>query len=355
MYPFKENSFAVKNAWYVAAFTSEVSRSLLSRNILNQPVVLYRKENGQAVAVSGRCPHRHFPLGKSSLKKDDIVCGYHGLEFSPEGHCTNIPTQDLVPSNCKITGYPTAELGLWVWIWPGDPELADESLLPDLGNLGFSDNDLGINDPEMTFREGFYIDVEGRYQLLNDNLMDLSHLAFLHASSIGTIDNAVAEEVREEKEAFLSSKRVMENVAAPAIMHDFHPDFEGTIDRISMMNSFLPGFHAGGEDIFISENHPTRAGEHLVKGRVFHAVTPGLKNTTNYFFAVGDPNPEGLEQLLQTLKVALDEDVFATEETEKMIAIAGEDLPNEVLLKSDLHAVRGRRILQAMMDSEQTD
>ena len=59
----------------------------------------------------------------------------------------------------------------------------------------------------MTFREGFYFEVKGRYQSLNDNLMDPSHLAFLHSSSIGTIDNALSEEIRESKEAFLSSKR----------------------------------------------------------------------------------------------------------------------------------------------------
>ncbi|MEO0033735.1 MAG: hypothetical protein RIS94_3493, partial [Pseudomonadota bacterium] len=81
MYPFSEGSFALRNAWYVAAFGSEVTRALLARTILNQPVVLYRKEDGTAVAVGGRCPHRHFPLGASCLKGDSIVCGYHGIAF----------------------------------------------------------------------------------------------------------------------------------------------------------------------------------------------------------------------------------------------------------------------------------
>ena len=85
MYPFKPGSFAVRNGWYVAAFTHEITRALLPRTILNQPVVLYRKQNGTAVAVGGRCPHRHFPLGKSCLKGDAIQCGYHGITFDADG------------------------------------------------------------------------------------------------------------------------------------------------------------------------------------------------------------------------------------------------------------------------------
>jgi len=33
----------VRNAWYVAAWSAEVGRSLLSRRILGEPVVMFRK------------------------------------------------------------------------------------------------------------------------------------------------------------------------------------------------------------------------------------------------------------------------------------------------------------------------
>ena len=91
MYPFKEGSFAPRNGWYVAAFTYELKHELLSRWILNEPVVLYRTESGVPVALDGRCPHRHFPLGKSCLKGDEIQCGYHGITFGPDGKCTRVP------------------------------------------------------------------------------------------------------------------------------------------------------------------------------------------------------------------------------------------------------------------------
>ena len=53
MYPFSEGSFAPRNGWYVAAFAEEIGEKLLSRWILNQPVVLYRKTDGTSVALQG--------------------------------------------------------------------------------------------------------------------------------------------------------------------------------------------------------------------------------------------------------------------------------------------------------------
>ena len=75
MYPFRRGSFAPRNAWYVAAFAKDVGRELMGRTIVNTRIVLYRTENGEAVALDGRCPHRHFPLAQSCLKGDSIVCG----------------------------------------------------------------------------------------------------------------------------------------------------------------------------------------------------------------------------------------------------------------------------------------
>jgi len=191
MYPFTEGSFAVRNGWYVAAFAQDVQRALISRWILNEPVVLYRTEAGEAVAVAGRCPHRHFPLGQSQLSGDEIICGYHGITFGPDGLCTRVPSQQTVPGVYKIRKYPLVERGLWLWIWPGDPALADESLLPDLQDAGF-------HDPRFRFQPYYTHEIAGRYQLLNDNLLDLTPLAVLHRSSIGVAENASIPEEREE-------------------------------------------------------------------------------------------------------------------------------------------------------------
>ena len=344
MYPFKEGQFAVRNGWYVGAFAHEVKHELLSRWILNEPVVFFRKEDGEAVALSGRCPHRHFPLGKSCLKGDTIQCAYHGITFGADGDCVRIPSQKVVPGVYRIKKYPLVERGMWLWIWPGDPALADESLLPDLKDAGFL-------EPEFRYRPFYYLDIAGRYQLLNDNLLDLTHLAYLHASSIGVEENASTPEERTQTDRVIRSRRVMRKVAQSDFMKGTL-GFEGPVDRTTGMSFYLPGFHAGIDYTSVPSDHPTRGGERLRTSHVFHAVTPGLKNTTHYFFSMGGLMTEAdLDYLYGYLRSVVEEDAFATTEIEHILGNL-EYVPDELMLRSDTTAVLGRRALQSLMEKE---
>lgn len=344
MYPFKEGSFAPRNGWYVAAFTHEVKRELLSRWICGEPVVMYRTEAGECVALDGRCPHRHFPLGKSNLEGDTIVCGYHGIAFGADGRCTRVPSQSHVPSSYRVKKYPVVEHGMWLFIWPGDPDEADTALLPDL-------DDCEYNRPDFRFRPFYSLEVEGRYQLLNDNLLDLTHLAFLHGSSIGVESLATVEEVRQELPGVLKSSRTMPGTPLMNAQKGML-GYDGPVDRAAGMNFYLPGFHAGFDNSTIPADHPTRGGEELLVRRVFHAVTPATRTTTNYFFALGGRLTDAeFEHSMDFLWPVIQEDAMATREIEQMITTLGY-APQELMLKSDAGAVQGRRMLQRMMDEE---
>ena len=343
MYPYREGSFAVRNGWYVAAFANEVGRDLLPRTFLNKPVVLYRKEDGTAVAVGGRCPHRHFPLGKSCLKGDAIVCGYHGIAFGADGRCVDIPAQENIPRSYAIPTYPLVEHGMWLFIWMGEPELADPGLLPDLEEIGYVGE--GIEARPFYFHE-----IACRYQLLNDNLLDLTHLAFLHGSSIGTLESATTPETITSRPGFLSSRRYIKNSPPPPVTEDTGMGHTGPIDRTTGMDFYLPGFHAGIGEAHYPDGHE-RAGEQIMSNRVYHSVTPSTHGRTYYFFGMSSANPAELDMLQDYLKSVIEEDIFASEEIEKMIALEGEGLP-ELMLKTDTNAVKARRMLQAMMDKE---
>ncbi|MEO0030530.1 MAG: hypothetical protein RIS94_288 [Pseudomonadota bacterium] len=343
MYPFTAGSFAPRNAWYVAAFREDIGEALLSRWILGEPVVLYRKEDGTAVAVGGRCPHRYFPLGESQRIGDTIRCGYHGFTFGADGRCTRVPSQSNVPSVYRIPSYPLVERGLWAFIWPGDPEKADESLLPGEAEIGFGVAGY-IYKPFRTML------VKGRYQLLNDNLLDLTHLGFLHAGSIGTEDNASTPEERTVSERTIRSSRTMQDAECPPLMGKAG-NYTGKVDRISGMTFFAPGFHAGIDDTFVSGTHPERSGERINSAKVFHAVTPATRHETNYFFALGGTSGAQVDALKSALWPVLDEDIFATEEIEKIIE-RSETLPLELMVRSDATTVEGRRIIQRMIDAE---
>ncbi|EZP71096.1 putative iron-sulfur protein [Sphingomonas paucimobilis] len=345
MYPFTEGSFAVRNCWYVAAFSEEVGRDPLARTILDEPVALYRKENGDAVAVGGRCPHRHFPLGKSCLRGDDIVCGYHGIAFDANGRCVDIPSQNNIPRTYGIPAYPLVEHGVWLFIWMGDPERADPSQLPGLEEIGASGGG-------MLTRPFFVEQVAGRYQLLNDNLLDLTHLAHLHASTIGSPEMSTVEETLEKRPAHLRSHRHMKNTPAPPVLAA-NGLYSGTVDQIAGMDFYLPFLHAGIGDAFYPLDHPDHGGEPILRTRLFHAVTPETKKSCTYFFAMASTDHGILDQMKDYLKPVIGEDKFATEEIEKMLAVVGEN-PRELLIRTDRTAVEGRRMLQAMMDAEQS-
>ena len=342
MYPFKQGSFAVKNGWYVIARTHEITRDPLERWLLGEPVALYRTEAGDAVAIGGRCPHRHFPLAAGCLRDDSLVCSYHGLSFGPDGKCDGIPSQAHVPSSYKVRSYPVVEMWKWVWIWAGDPDLADPSLLP-------TADEIRLHEPGFFYRPFYFHEIKARYQLLNDNLLDLSHLAFLHASTIGTLENATTPETREQTPRRLSSRREMKGIApAPTIAAK---GYNGLVDRVSAMDFFFPGFHSGLDETRAVSDDPDVPGELLGAGRVYHAITPATADSCYYFFASGALSEANLDLKYELLKEPIAEDIFASEQIERILSRMGEE-PKELLLKSDTHAVQGRRLLQAMMDRE---
>lgn len=342
MYPFKEGYFAVRNGWYVLAFCSDVKAELISRWILNEPVVVYRKQDGEAVCLSGLCPHRFFPLADSRLSEDIITCSYHGISFDADGICTNIPGQDNIPSSCKLKKYPVAEHGMWLWVWPGDPDKADRSLLPDLEKIG--------HDGEGIKAEPFYFhEIKARYQLLTDNLTDLSHLAFLHGDSIGSPGNATIPEELTEEPGVLYSRRVMKNNPAPPVLRETQ-NYHGEVDQISGMDFHYPGLHAGISEMAYPEGHE-QAGEVLRGFYVFHAITPATTNTCYYHFSMASAQHDLLEKMKDYLKKVVDEDIEASESIERILSTAGTPA-REVIKFSDHNSVRARRMLMKLMDEE---
>ncbi|MDB6009272.1 MAG: aromatic ring-hydroxylating dioxygenase subunit alpha, partial [Gammaproteobacteria bacterium] len=166
----------VGDAWYVAAWSDEVTASVpFARRICGQPVVLFRTAQGQPAALYDSCCHRGAPLSVGKVVPKGIQCGYHGLVFASDGHCIEIPGQSAVPAKAKVRSYPIVEKDQLIWIWMGDPARADLSRLID---YPFHE------DRRWPHRHGVY-HVRSSYLMLADNLMDLTHLAYVHAANVG--------------------------------------------------------------------------------------------------------------------------------------------------------------------------
>jgi phenylpropionate dioxygenase-like ring-hydroxylating dioxygenase large terminal subunit len=162
-----------RNQWYVGAFSSEVGRTPLKRQLLGDRVVFFRTEGGVPAALADRCPHRGLPLSMGVLEGDALRCGYHGMVFGPTGTCMHIPSQTMVPDGLGVHSYPLVEKSVWIWIWMGDPQLADPALIPDHAEIG-------LDTPGYEVTEMFRMDIPGNYQLLHENLLDVSHITYLH-------------------------------------------------------------------------------------------------------------------------------------------------------------------------------
>ena len=171
---------AVRNCWYVAAWSTELpGEALISRTILGELIMLYRAGDGAVVGMEDRCCHRLAPLSLGERDGDAIRCMYHGFKFDRSGRCIEIPGQDMIPPKARVKTYPVLERGGWIWIWMGDATRADAALLPQA---------IGPDNPEWNMRYS-QLDYEANYQLINDNLTDFSHLAYVHRNSFGASED----------------------------------------------------------------------------------------------------------------------------------------------------------------------
>jgi len=164
-----------KNCWYAAAYDVELKRELLGRRIGGHSLVLYRREDGAPVALENACWHRLMPLSEGKIEGDNVACGYHGLVYNSEGRCVFMPSQKTINPAARVRSFPVAEKHRFVWVWTGDPALADPDKIPDLH----------WNDDADWAGDGKLIHLECGYKLIVDNLMDLTHETFVHGASIG--------------------------------------------------------------------------------------------------------------------------------------------------------------------------
>jgi vanillate O-demethylase monooxygenase subunit len=339
----------IRNAWYVAALGSEVGRQPLARRLLDVPVVLFRRLDGTAVALEDRCAHRSFPLSRGSLQGDHIVCGYHGAEYDGEGRCRKVPSQAQVPPGALVRNFCLHEAGPWLWIWLGDPERADVSLVP---HQPWMDDAAWAASTDR-------LHLRASYVRLHENLLDLTHLSFLHANTFGTPDYASApfETQLDEAAGRFAIQRSVVPTRLPPLWA--RPTGLEGVDaaRIAESTFHSPALHVVAVRFYAcalpEAEQPPRA------IRTAHIVTPESATSTHYFiqharnFGIADDGITAFmhEQLLK----AFHEDVDGLQALEERLAGYTERQP-EVSFHADRASVAMRRwILQcAQVEAEQT-
>ncbi len=338
----------LRNFWYVAAWDHEVQRQkLFRRTILNEPIVFYRTEQGAPVALEDRCCHRHMPLSEGVLRGDNVECTYHGLLYDPTGTCIHVPSQTTIPGDARVRSFPVVERYHWVWIWMGDPALADPDLIEDYH---------WTDDPDWRAK-GERLELDGNYLLLVDNLLDLTHLQFIHPTTLGTDAVAAAPTKTEREDRLVRVTRwILDSPPPPFFQRagGFAPD--QNIDRWQIIEYTPPAFvrlDIGGA--IAGTGAPEGDRSQGISMRNLNAITPETDKTTHYFWAQAHDfridDPTVTELLFQQVHTAFLEDLTAIRAQQENI----DRFPGapQVDFSQDGGGIQARRIVDRLLAEEQ--
>jgi len=326
----------VRNLWYMAAWDHEIPESgMLSRTLLDEKWLIVRLSDGAYAMLADRCPHRFVPLSRGRLENDLVHCPYHGLGFDRTGACAHNPFPAAPPSHVRVRTMPVVHAHRGLWFWPGDPAKADPALIPD---FAFVDR-TGMQRSSLTIR--------GNYELVSDNLMDLTHAEFLHVTSFGVNGSIFqgAQSVLNERDGAIWNNWDMQGVTPPIWAAAMLAEGD-RVDQWLHMRWHAPASMA--LTVGLARAGTQRADLVVPQMVNPHIITPETQTTSHYFYDHG-ATPEA---------EALARQVFV-EEDEPMIEAAQEALgamdfweARPAILETDAGAIRARRRLMQLRRAE---
>jgi vanillate O-demethylase monooxygenase subunit len=339
----------LRNAWYIGAWADELGDKPLARRICGDPVVLFRDGSHKAAALADRCCHRAAPLHLGSLVEAGIQCGYHGLVFDANGRCVAIPGQELIPQDARVRSYPTVEKDQLVWLWMGNPAVADPAKIVDFPYH---------NDRAHWPNKHDVYPINGNYMLMVDNLMDLTHLGHLHARTVGGNPSAhVKADMKTVRTSTgLKFTRWMRN-SLPPPSYVKAAGFQGRVDRCQEFEFVAPNTilqWTGATDAGTATDNPQR--DFRFQFRLFHGLTPETETSCFYFWSAANGyrqnDPEATEQLYREIAPTFLEDKAMVEAQQNRLDELGEQ--GLVDIASDASRMHMRRIVERLIASEQS-
>ena len=333
----------VRNAWYVVAYSHEVGRAeLLCRRCCDEPLVLYRTEHGDAVALYDRCPHRGVPLSHGKIVGNSIQCSYHGFQFASDGRCGVVPTQEQIPRQMCVKTYPLIEKAHFIWIWMGDPAKADESLLPDHYALG-------LDRPGWTAAPYFMLEIKANYSMLFENLLDTSHISFLHGSALDSGRMAQASfRIEHDERSVRLIRDLKGDMPNPSNAGQYGLQPGVMFDRELTSLAYLPNLHVI-RNTFTFPSEPGHAPHIRIN---VMPITPVSTNRLYQFLTLTTSYPEQHpSSLIEAMRKVFGQDTVALEAIQQYYDDLGEDLP-ECSVKADGAALMARRNLASMSSAE---
>ncbi len=338
---------ALRNTWYVAALAAEVTATaLFHRRLLDTAVLIYRKADGSVVALHDRCPHRFAPLHLGKRVGDQVQCLYHGLRFDSSGACTHSPHGDgNVPARACVRSFPLVERYGLLWIWMGDALQADATRIPVYEHLA------GPNPNAIAHG---YMHMPVHYELIVDNVMDLSHVDHVHGPLLNTAGKLSPQKPPvSEDESSVFVRWEWQQHPPMGLLAPLLPAPGDPAEHFLQVRWSAPSNMA----LVVGAVQGSRDYERGLISWDFHLLTPETETSSHYFFAsarnfmVDDAafNQAKLESMIHT---------FMTED-EPLIAAVQQEMGTSdfwslkpALLSCDPAPVKARRRLQQLIDAE---
>jgi vanillate O-demethylase monooxygenase subunit len=329
-----------RNCWYVAATSDELGQELLGRRLLDTPVVLYRRGDGEVVAMEDRCVHRAYPLSEGRLEGDRVVCGYHGFTYDPDGRCVAVPSQENVPGGVGVRTFPVSEQAPFVWIWlgtPGAAALRPPPRIPWVGDEGWASSIERMS-------------VDANFMLLHEHYLDLTNVFVMHPEAVPPgIDQLPAIDEVEVSELAVAYSRTL----PPAPLADWEAEATGLPRE--------PEYRRNEEGVFVSP--ALHAQRYLIEApdgaRHDHArvqgFTPETPTRTHVFLRVARDYATDRAVVTDHLRDVFHQmalrDAAVLERVQQRLA---DDLVprRDINVKADRAAVRARRVVQGMLADE---
>lgn len=333
-----------RNQWYVIAWSHEVAAGrMLARDCCGDPVLVYRSEDGSPHAVFNRCPHRGMPLNSptSQVVGDTVMCGYHGIRFNSQGQCVEVPSGGAIPAKMCVRSYPVVERWQWLWVWMGDPALADASLIPD-------HQALGLENTAMHSEPGLMLEVQSNYLMPLENLVDATHITYLHHGMIdsGNVATHPYEVVVEGRS--VSTVRRFENEVLPPMLRAVMGLNGERVSRTLTLTAYANHLCLIQQDFIetdVSDAQPGRI-------NLVVALTPATATRTCQFALFSTSFENKHPGRFDDLRKLLMEDVVVLEEIQRLFDRLGPDQAPEVSVRADEAGIRTRRIIAGMVRSE---
>jgi phenylpropionate dioxygenase-like ring-hydroxylating dioxygenase large terminal subunit len=342
----------LRNAWYVAATVDELdSARLLARTLLQEPIVFFRDvKTGKVVALEDRCCHRGAPLSLGEVSQAGLTCGYHGLVFDSDGICIDIPgAHGRIPASARVKSYVVAERGGFVWIWMGDRDRAAEHLIPSIPHHSEEDD-------RLPRRSHGVMHANANYVLFLENLMDLTHLPYVHKTSIGghPHDHTKAEMETSDTPTGVRFARLMLD-AMPPPGYAKRYGFTGRIDRWEEFEYVAPASvlqFTGAVDAGDYQKGIRHGYHHL---RAIHTFAPETERTCFYFYSFidGFRGAGAITNTVMAEPAVLREDTNLIEQ--QQLRLEGYDMGRLTAIPSDVARVHMERFLKRKIAEEQEE